>query len=29
MHRNVQRVTGNAYSLCMLKDDLLRGLDAQ
>ena len=29
MHRNVQRVTGNAYSLCMLKVDLLRGLDAQ
>ena len=28
MHRNVQRVTRNAYSLCMHKDDLLRGLDA-
>jgi len=29
MHRNVQRVTGSAYSLSMLSDDLLRGLDAQ
>ena len=28
MHRNVQRVTRNAYSLCMHQDDLLRGLDA-